>query len=296
MPPCASSKRPMRFASRAGEGAALVAEQLGLDQRRRHRRAVEHDEALVRARRRQVDRLGQALLAGAGLAFEQDGQIGLRDALEHAEQLAHRRRAAEHVAEAIVARQRDRHLFAERLERERDLAGLDACARLRQVELAHAIAVDEGAVGRAEIAQQEAERRRLDLEVVARHGLVLQRAASCPLCCRRAGSCPRLRSAAPVAGDGAEALGVAHERPLVLGHRARLLRIVVCASSLELHPDLFELARLELDRTIARNQPQPRRRRFDVHRVPCRAAARSRRSASRARTARRCRRRPARRR
>ena len=45
------------------------------------------------------------------------GEILLRDALERREQLAHRRRAAERVAEAIFARQRDRHLLAERLER-----------------------------------------------------------------------------------------------------------------------------------------------------------------------------------
>ena len=43
VPPSATSKRP-RFADGPGEGALLVAEQLALDERRRHGRAVDGDE------------------------------------------------------------------------------------------------------------------------------------------------------------------------------------------------------------------------------------------------------------
>ena len=53
---------------RAGEGAALVAEQLALDQRRRQRGAVDDDERRVAARAAPVDRAREQLLAGAGLA------------------------------------------------------------------------------------------------------------------------------------------------------------------------------------------------------------------------------------
>ena len=53
MPPSASSKRPSLRAGRAGERALLVAEQLGLEQRLRQRRAVDRDE---RARLRRGER------------------------------------------------------------------------------------------------------------------------------------------------------------------------------------------------------------------------------------------------
>ena len=55
---------------RAGERAALVTEQLRLDEARRDGRAVEDDERLARARPRLVERLGEHLFARAGLAFD----------------------------------------------------------------------------------------------------------------------------------------------------------------------------------------------------------------------------------
>jgi hypothetical protein len=56
----------------AGEGAPRMTEQLGLDQRRRHGRAVEHHERAMGARARLVQRLGQDLLARAGLTLDDD--------------------------------------------------------------------------------------------------------------------------------------------------------------------------------------------------------------------------------
>ena len=59
---------------RAGERAALVTEQLALEQRLGERRAVQLDERAVRARRPLVDRVGDELLAGAALAGDQHGR------------------------------------------------------------------------------------------------------------------------------------------------------------------------------------------------------------------------------
>src|SRR5205814_10369735 len=56
----------------AGEGAALVTEQLRLEEGLGPSRAVHHDERTGGARARAVDRAGHELLAGAGLALDQD--------------------------------------------------------------------------------------------------------------------------------------------------------------------------------------------------------------------------------
>src|SRR6185436_11579341 len=115
----------------AGERAALVAEQLALDQVRRDRAAVEHDERALLARRVVVQRLGDQLLARAGLAGDQHRGVGARELLEPREQLAHLDRAPDHRAEPVGVRQLDLDRVAERLEpearpAERDLRpGLD---------------------------------------------------------------------------------------------------------------------------------------------------------------------------
>ena len=103
MPPFASRNRPRRARFGAGERALLVAEQLGLDQARRERRAVERDERPVGARADAMDRAREQLLAGAALADDQHGRIRGRDAIDHREQLAHQRRLADHLAEAARA-------------------------------------------------------------------------------------------------------------------------------------------------------------------------------------------------
>ena len=60
----------------AREGAALVAEELALKQRRRQRGQVDRDERRRAARRVVVDGARDELLAGAGLAGDQHGRLG----------------------------------------------------------------------------------------------------------------------------------------------------------------------------------------------------------------------------
>ena len=64
--------------ARVGERAFFVAEQLAFEQRFRDGRAVDGDEGLGLAEALVVQRLGDQVLAGAVLAFEQDGG-GLAD-------------------------------------------------------------------------------------------------------------------------------------------------------------------------------------------------------------------------
>src|SRR5690606_23175923 len=61
--------------ARAGERAALVPEELALEQARGDRSAVDDDEGPVGARALLVDRLGDALLAGPGLAGHEHRRV-----------------------------------------------------------------------------------------------------------------------------------------------------------------------------------------------------------------------------
>ena len=76
--------------ARPGEGAAHVAEQLGLEQRLRNRCAVDANERLTRARARAVNRARNNFLPSAALTRDQDGGIVLGDAGDELERLAHR--------------------------------------------------------------------------------------------------------------------------------------------------------------------------------------------------------------
>jgi hypothetical protein len=58
--------------SRIREGAALEAEQLGLEQARGNRRAVDINERSVATRSRAMDQPGDQVLSGTGFALEQD--------------------------------------------------------------------------------------------------------------------------------------------------------------------------------------------------------------------------------
>src|SRR5262249_13556240 len=69
----------------ARERAALVAEELALDERVAHRPAVDDEERLGPARRVRPDRAREHVLARAGLALEEDRRVRRRDALEDAE-------------------------------------------------------------------------------------------------------------------------------------------------------------------------------------------------------------------
>ncbi len=79
----------------AGEGAALVAEQLRFQQVLRDRRGVQGDEGLLRAWAVLVQRARHELLAGARFARDQHGHVRLRQAADGAEHLLHRRRMAQ---------------------------------------------------------------------------------------------------------------------------------------------------------------------------------------------------------
>ena len=114
MPPSACSKRPGAAGGGAGEGALLVAEELGLDQVARDRRHVDGDEGPLPALAVIVQRARDEFLAGAGFAGDHDRQVGRHQPRERAVDLLHRRRAADQrdvlsrPRSALVARRRPR--------------------------------------------------------------------------------------------------------------------------------------------------------------------------------------------
>ena len=87
VPPCASSNRPGPVLDGPGERAALVAEQLRLDQRLGEDRAADRHERLVPPRAGLVDEVGDHLLPGAGLARHQHAAVAVGD---HAHEIEHR--------------------------------------------------------------------------------------------------------------------------------------------------------------------------------------------------------------
>ena len=80
---------------RPGEGASLVAEQLGLEQRLGDRRAVDRDEGRARAPGHLVQHLGHEVLAGAALAGDEHRGGGGRDPFHELDQSTHLGRAAD---------------------------------------------------------------------------------------------------------------------------------------------------------------------------------------------------------
>src|SRR5581483_2637832 len=64
--------------ARAREGALLVAEDLAVDEVALEPAAVDRDPGPVAARRLGVERVRDELLAGAGLAHDEDGDVELR--------------------------------------------------------------------------------------------------------------------------------------------------------------------------------------------------------------------------
>jgi hypothetical protein len=85
----------------AREGPALVAEEHALGEGAGDGRAVEHDEGPARVGRAVVQAPRGELLAGAGLALQEDGQVGAAEALERGEELAHGHVAAAQLAEGV---------------------------------------------------------------------------------------------------------------------------------------------------------------------------------------------------
>ena len=85
MPPCGQLEAAGPRPDRPGEGAALVAEQLGLEEPFRNGRGVDGDERPVFSEAEPVDGLREHLLARAALPLDQDRQVRRRRALGHVE-------------------------------------------------------------------------------------------------------------------------------------------------------------------------------------------------------------------
>ena len=102
MPPCGHLDLAVGDLDRAGEGAVLVAEQLGFEQVLRDGGAVDGDE-LALAAARLVDRAGQQFLAGAARAQQHHRHIGVGDTLDGARDLEHFGRGADDRAEHLPA-------------------------------------------------------------------------------------------------------------------------------------------------------------------------------------------------
>jgi hypothetical protein len=77
-----------------GERAPQVTEQLALEQRCRHRRAVDRDERLVATRRQMMDRACDQLLAGARFSSDEHGRVAVGHTPHELDRLADRRAAA----------------------------------------------------------------------------------------------------------------------------------------------------------------------------------------------------------
>src|SRR4051794_9695875 len=81
------------------ECALLVAEDFGLDQRRRDRAAIEGDERLRAPARQRVDGVGDDFFARSRLTDDKDVRVGVRDHLDLFEELLHPRRFADQMTE-----------------------------------------------------------------------------------------------------------------------------------------------------------------------------------------------------
>ena len=86
---------------RVGECAARVAEELALEQRRRHGRAVDAEERPRASRPVVVQRARDELLSRAALAGDEDRGVAVGDPRHEVEDALHRRALAEHAAEPL---------------------------------------------------------------------------------------------------------------------------------------------------------------------------------------------------
>src|SRR6185369_170489 len=128
---------------RTGERAALVAEELRLEQVLRDRRGVDRDERAARARAVLVQRVGDEFLAGPRLAGDEDGDDALAQAPDRTEDVLHRRRLPEDlrhlggngVAGAFVQALLDG--ATNEVDRLRDVEGLGQVVERAALERAH---------------------------------------------------------------------------------------------------------------------------------------------------------------
>ena len=80
------AEQPLARLGRAGEGTLAVAEQQRFEHRFGHGGAIDRHEGTLAARREAVDEAREHFLAGAGRAFEQDGNVTRRDAFGQRQQ------------------------------------------------------------------------------------------------------------------------------------------------------------------------------------------------------------------
>ena len=109
VPPSACSNRPRRSACAPVNDAALVAEELGLEQILRDRRGVDRDERLGGARAVPMQCARDQFLAGARFAGDEHRGVGLRQPADRTKNFLHRRGLPQHLGvgrAASAARQR----------------------------------------------------------------------------------------------------------------------------------------------------------------------------------------------
>ena len=169
VPPSANSKTPGAGAHGTCKGAALVAEQLALDEVAGGGRAVEDLEGAAGPRGAGVDRAAGQFLSGAGLAGDEHGEIGGSNPLQDAEDFAHGDARTHQAFEVVRHRRLDVHHFV--LGREDQLGAAHPEAVLgRQVDLADLHGAHEGAIGRPQVTQHHAAGSTHDLCMTARDG------------------------------------------------------------------------------------------------------------------------------
>ncbi len=174
VPPCGLLEHALPVGRRAGERAAHVAEQLALHQVLGDRAAVHRDRGARRAAASGVQRARHHVLAGAGLALDQDGRVAGRDRARGS-----RRGGASRRLRRPARRTRsgpesldERRLVAE-VHAERRAADPHQRPR-RDLGLAHAHAVDQRAVRAAAVADHDRLAAHRELAVEARHRAIVQ--------------------------------------------------------------------------------------------------------------------------
>src|SRR5690606_39173106 len=99
----AFAEKALAIAIGAREGPAHVAEELAFEQVLGDGAAVDGDERLFRPGAGFVDGAGDHFLAGAALAGDEDGDVGVLDAVDERENPSNRVAAADDAAEAEAA-------------------------------------------------------------------------------------------------------------------------------------------------------------------------------------------------
>jgi hypothetical protein len=92
------AEKPVARTRRAGKGAALMAEHLGLQQLMRNRRTVDRHEGAAAPCRQSMDRPRDDFLAGAALACDQHRRVGGRNAVDQRPKFDYRYMFADEIA------------------------------------------------------------------------------------------------------------------------------------------------------------------------------------------------------